>query len=360
MSYTTIAYVDLNALQHNLQKIRDYAPHSKVLAMVKANAYGHGLIPIARALANADALGIARIHEAIQLREAGIQNTLVLMEGFFEAWEIPLVIEHDLQVVVHNFEQIALLQQAITYKPISVWLKIDTGMHRLGFVAEEVLEAWQQLNACQAIAKNIRLMTHFSDAEMLHLPLTSNQIKLFNQLTQHLPGEKSLANSAAIMAWPQSHLDWIRPGIMLYGINPFPERVGIDNGLQPVMTLISRILTIHQRKKGETIGYNGTYICPDDMRTGIIAIGYGDGYPRYISSDTPVIINDRRTQILGRVSMDMTTINLQLFPHSQVGDEVILWGKSLPIEIIAHCANTSPYELLCGMTQRVEFLYHTK
>ncbi len=357
MTYTTTAHIDVNALQHNLQRVRQYAPHSKVLAMVKSNGYGHGAITAANALQQADALGVARIGEAITLRKAGITTPIVLMEGFFTADELPLLIEYQLDTVVHHMPQVEMLLHADLAQPLRVWLKLETGMHRLGLPADAFLAAWQQLHA-HPLVSDIILMTHFACAEESDHTFTRQQLDTFTHITRDLPGARSLANSAAIVAHPQAHTDWVRPGIMLYGISPFADKTGLDLDLQPVMTLSSRLLAVHAMKAGDAIGYNRTFVCPEDMPVGVITTGYGDGYPRYIpATGTPVLINGHRTQIIGRVSMDMMTIDLRHIPTPQLGDPITLWGTGLPIEYIAHAAQTNSYELVCGVTSRTEYTY---
>lgn len=358
MSYTTNARINLAALQHNLSRIRALAPESRVVAMVKANAYGHGLVSIAHALENADVLGVARIQEALQLRSAGIQKPIVLMEGFFEQWELPIIVEHHLDIVVHQIEQVKALVESRLNAPIRVWLKLDSGMHRLGMTPENFLSAYTALHASKNVADPIILTTHFACSDELENPATARQIQLFNEVTRDLSGERSLANSAAILAWRETHADWVRPGIMLYGISPFADKTGIQYDLLPVMTLQSRLLSRHYYKKGEAIGYGGLFICPEDMPVGLIATGYGDGYPRHIPIEgTPVLVNEQPTQIIGRVSMDMIYVDLRPVLDAKLGDRVTLWGNNLPIEHIAIAANTNPYELACGVTSRVEFVY---
>lgn len=356
MSYTTTAHINLDALQHNLAQVHHLAPQSRVVAMVKANAYGHGLLTIAHALDHVDALGVARIHEALKLRQAGIQKPIVLMEGFFEPWELPIIAENHLDLVVHQVEQLHALTQARLATPIRVWLKLDSGMHRLGLAPEQFLMAWQALHKSVNIQSDIILMTHFACADELDNDYTNKQINIFNGITKDLPGPRSLANSAAIMKWPTAHGDWVRPGIMLYGISPFLDKTGLDLGLKPVMTLRSRLLSVHQQKAGDLLGYGGTYCCPENMPVGLVAIGYGDGYPRYIPAEgTPVLVKDQLTQVIGRVSMDMICVDLRNISQPKIGDAVTLWGDGLPIEHIAHAANTNTYELACGVTSRVEF-----
>jgi alanine racemase len=360
LSYTTTAHINLNALQHNLARVHQLAPGCRVVAMVKANAYGHGLLTIAHALEHVDALGVARIHEALKLRQAGIKKPIVLMEGFFEAWELPIIAENQFDLVIHQVEQLQALTQARLTSPIRIWLKLDSGMHRLGLPPEQFITAWQALHKSVNINPDIILMTHFACADELANDYTNQQIKLFNEMTADLPGSRSLANSAAIMKWPATHGDWVRPGIMLYGISPFADKTGVELDLKPVMTLRSRLLSIHQQKQGDLIGYGGTYRCPENMPVGLVAIGYGDGYPRYIPAEgTPILVNDKLTQVVGRVSMDMIYVDLRKISQPKIGDFVTLWGDGLPIEYIAQAANTSTYELACGVTSRVEFVYNS-
>jgi alanine racemase len=326
--------------------------------MVKANGYGHGAVAVANALQDADALGVARIYEALALRQAGIIKPIVLMEGFFETWELPLIVEHGFEIVIHQMPQVQALLQANITTPIPVWLKLESGMHRLGLPADEFLTAWQQLQNNSAVASDIVLMTHLACSEETTQPYTAEQIHYFNDITHNLSGLRSIANSAAIIAWPDAHADWVRPGIMLYGISPFADKTAAELDLQPVMTLSSRLLAMHQLKRGDAIGYNRTFICSQDMPVGIAAVGYGDGYPRYIPAEgTPILVNGYRTQIIGRVSMDMLYIDLRGVPTPRLGDPVILWGEGLPIERIAQAAQTNSYELVCGVTSRVEFVF---
>lgn len=353
MTRPTFVEINTQALQHNLQRVRVHAPHSAVLAMIKANAYGHGLIKVAHALAGADALGVAFLEEALQLRAAGIQQPIVLMEGFFTAAELTEMVQHDLEIVVHHAEQLTMLESVKLAQPLTVWLKIDTGMHRLGFAPAQVQAAWQRLQQCANVKPEIGLLSHFADPDDLTKPTTSLQFACFNTCVQGLPQLRTLANSAAIIAWPDTHYEWVRPGIMLYGVSPFAGSVGADDDLQVVMTLRSELIAIHQLQKGDAIGYGGTWICDEDMLMGVVAIGYGDGYPRHAVNGTPVLVNGKIVQLAGRVSMDMITVDLRTQPNAKVGDPVVLWGEGLPVEQVARFADTIAYELLCGVTERV-------
>jgi alanine racemase len=353
MSRPACALVDAAALKHNLQQVRQCAPRARVMAVVKANGYGHGLVWVARALnGDADAFGVSSAEEGIQLREAGISQPICLLEGFFMADELPLLSKHHLEPAIHQDEQLKVLAQAPSALKLSVWLKIDTGMHRLGFAPERAPEVVQQLRRSPSVA-NVRLMSHFARADIASDPDTKSQIDSFLALTRNLGLEASLANSAGISAWPQSHLDWVRPGIMLYGVSPLEQQDAVQLDLKPVMTLQTSLIAIHARRKGEPIGYGGDWRCPQDMPIGVAAIGYGDGYPRHAAPGTPVLVNGSRVSLVSRVSMDMITLDLCSQPQANVGDPVVLWGQGLPIEVVAKSAGTIAYELLCHVTERI-------
>lgn len=357
MSRAAQAIINLSALIHNLQLARAAAPSAQTLAVIKANGYGHGILRVAKALYDVtDRFAVASLEEAMELREAGIDKPIVLLEGFFEAGELPLILRHGLDIVVHNQVQLDILSaQKPSDSKLNAWLKIDTGMHRLGFPTDEVKTVWSELKA-NALIDSITLMTHLANADDRQDDYTNLQLQRFSQCTQDLPGPRSIANSAGILGWPSTHADINRPGIMLYGSNPFIDGTGSDVGLKPVMTLQTRLVAVHHYQKGEPIGYGGVWKCPQDMPVGVAAIGYGDGYPRHAGSGTPVLVNGERAQLAGRVSMDMIGIDLRNTPGAQVGDPVILWGEGLPIDEIARCASTISYELLCGVTQRVKFV----
>ena len=364
MTRATRAVVDLSALQYNLQHIRSLAPASRIMAIIKADAYGHGSVRVARALANAagqgaeghgvEGFGVARLDEAISLREAGITQPITLLEGFLEAVELPLIVQHQLTVVIHDPGQLAILEHAKLTAPLSAWLKIDSGMHRLGFPANAAKQAWQRLSACTAITPPIGLMTHLANADDRADAMTLAQLDCFNRAVDGLPGERAIANSAGIMAWPQTHSDWVRPGLMLYGVSPFSGGTAQQSGLKPVMTLSSKLIAKHQLKKGDTVGYGASWVCPEDMTVGVSAIGYADGYPRHATPGTPVLVNGKRVALIGRVSMDMICLDLRSQPAAQVGDPVVLWGTGLPVEEVASHASTIAYELLCGVARRVK------
>lgn len=345
--------ISLASLKHNYQQVKALAPSSRVLAMVKSNGYGHGISRIAKGLPEADAFGVACIEEGMLLREAGIKHAVVLMEGLFDASELDLATQQGFSLVVHHFEQVEMLEKHPQKKPLSVWLKIDTGMHRLGFQPEQAIQAYSRLMECESVIKPIGLMTHFAESDSSERAHTLKQIELFDSATSNLTGPRSLANSAGIIAWPSAHGDWVRPGIMLYGVSPFHGHRGVEHHLKPVMTLGTQLIAIHQINKGERIGYGGTWTSPEEMLMGIVAVGYGDGYPWRAKSGIPVLVNGRPCPLVGRVAMDMLAVDLRTQTDAKVGDSVILWGPGLPVEVIAEQSGTSPYELLTRITQRV-------
>lgn len=357
MTDRVIAKIDLVALRHNYQRVKFYAPQSKVVAMIKANAYGHGLLPVAKALPEADMFGVARPEEAFALRNNGIQQPILLMSGFIDAEELIQFAAAEFTVAVHTFAQILLLETTPLPKQIAVWLKIDTGMHRLGFTPNQVAEAQARLLQCASVQKPLIWQTHFANAYALDdTQSTVAQWQRFQQLRPPSSGI-SLANSAAIIAWPQTHGEFVRPGIMLYGVSPFNDLPATDFDLLPVMTLQSQLIAIHDYAPGEAVGYGGTWVCPKPSRIGVVAIGYGDGYPRHAKNGTPVLIRGVRCLLAGRVSMDFITVDLSPCPDAVLGDVVTLWGKGLPVEEVATCAETIGYELLCHVTARVKFQY---
>lgn len=348
-----IAVVDLAALRHNLAVAKARAGGARVVAVVKANGYGHGAARLLPALGAADMLGVACIEEALDLREAGAAQPILLMEGVFEASELPLCAGLGFAIVVHEPGQIRMLQQARLDRPLAVWLKINTGMNRLGFRPEEVPAALDRLQGCAAVAPGIRLMTHFASADEPSSPATREQIRRFAATAEGLGLERSFCNSAGLLAWPEAHAEWVRPGIMLYGVSPLEGRSGAEEGLRPVMTLETRLIAVREVRAGEAVGYAGTWRAEAPTRIGIAAMGYGDGYPRHAPSGTPVLVNGSEAPLAGRVSMDMLAIDLSGQPEAQVGDPVVLWGAGLPVETIAAAAGTIAYELLCGITGRV-------
>ncbi len=352
MSRPTYMKIDLAALKHNLECVRVLAPGRSIIAMVKANAYGHGIVRVAQALTTADALGVASLEEGMILRDAGITQPIVLIEGLFYPEEIEEAAKRHFTLVVHHLPHVEMLEKAKVDKPFTVWLKVNTGMHRLGVEPSQLSEIYTRLMASPAVKKPIGLMTHFAEADMVESVATSQQLNLFSKVTAPYPGPRSLANSAAIIGWPQSQGDWVRPGLMLYGASPFAGKTGIDHGLQPVMTLWSRLIAINHVKSGGKVGYGGTWEAPQDMMIGVVGVGYGDGYPQFAKNSTPVLVNGMECPLVGRVSMDMLTVDLRNIPHAKIGDPVVLWGDNLPVERVAQFSQTSPYEVLTRMTPR--------
>ncbi|QIA64756.1 alanine racemase [Vibrio astriarenae] len=351
------ACIDLSALQHNLRQLRQQASKSKVLAVVKANGYGHGLRHIAQHAQGADAFGVARIQEALQLRACGIVKPILLLEGFYSAMDLPVLVTNNIQTVVHCEEQLDALEEAELDAPVVVWLKVDSGMHRLGVRPEQYQDFVQRLHACKNVAKPLRYMSHFASADEPEKPVTQQQINLFDSLTQGCEGERSLAASAGVLAWPSSYHDWIRPGIIMYGVSPFSDKTAQQLGYKPVMTLKSHLIAVREVKAGESVGYGGIWTSERDTKVGVIAIGYGDGYPRVAPNGTPVLVNGRRAPIAGRVSMDMLTVDLGPDAQDKVGDEAVLWGEGLPVEEVAQHIETIAYELVTKLTSRVDMEY---
>jgi len=344
--------VDAGALRNNLAVVRRFAPVARVIAAVKANAYGHGLVHAARALAGADAFGVARVEEALSLRAAQISHPIVVLEGVFGAGQLDAAASHDLQLVVHSFEQIAMLEQYAGKHRFAVWLKVDTGMNRLGFRAEEFAAAHAQLARCAAVG-TLRLLTHLACAENAGGLETKLQLDRFRALSGAARLERSIANSAGIIAWPDAHGEWVRPGLMLYGASPFDERSAQDLGLLPAMTFTTQVIAVRNVGAGEAIGYNGVWRAKRRTRIAVAAVGYGDGYPRCMHAGAPALINGREVSVVGRVSMDMTMLDATELPNVAVGDPVTLWGTGLPAERVATFADTIAYELFCRIAQRV-------
>ena len=340
------------ALKHNIQKIKSLAPQSKTIAVVKANAYGHGVEFVSKTVQNdVDCFGVARLDEALRLRSNGITKPILLLEGFFSAEDLPILAVNNLETVIHCQEQLNSLLTATLPNPINVWLKIDTGMHRLGIRLEEVDDYYQALLRSANVSR-IRFISHFSRADELDCGYTEKQLSCFLTACAGKTGERSIAASGGILFWPQSHLEWIRPGIIMYGISTNNTPSSAYN-LIPVMTLTSSLIAVREHKKGEPVGYGGRWVSDKDTKIGVVAIGYGDGYPRDVPTGTPVYLNGRRVPIVGKVSMDMLTVDLGADAQDQVGDEVILWGKELPIEEIAEIIGVISYELVTKLTPRV-------
>jgi alanine racemase len=354
MTRPTQVVINLSALRHNFSRVQQLAPHSKIIAIVKADAYGHGLTRVAQTLTAADAFGVASVEEAMELRLAGITKPVLLLEGPYAGDELKEIEQLELDIVVHSFWQIQLLESAGIQRPLKVWLKVDSGMHRLGFAPAEVESAYSRLTRCAAVDSDIRLMTHLADASDPSSPMTTLQLNVFNQACSGIKGQRSIANSAGIVAWSDTQADYIRPGLLLYGVSPVENRLAADYGLVAAMTLRSKITSIKAVHKGETVGYGAEWSCPEDMLVGIVAAGYGDGYPRHGKSGTPIIVHGQRTQVIGNPSMDMLTVDLRGIEGVQIGSDVELWGNALPVEEVARHAQTISYELLCAVHKRVK------
>jgi alanine racemase len=348
--------IDKQALKHNLQRVKELAPNSKIMVIIKADAYGHGLVRVAQTLNDANAFGVACLEEAEELRTANILNSIVLLEGPHKAIDLSRIEQLELDVVIHNESQLKMLEQANLNEPLQVWLKFDTGMHRLGFPADKAKDIIERASKCSNIKQAPKLMTHFATANEKNNPLTQQQLEIFNQLSGNFDYERTMANSASIINYSETHVDWVRPGLMLYGVSPMKEGQASEHGLKPVMTLESEIIAIQYLSKGDSVGYGATWQCPEDMPVGVIAAGYGDGFPRHAKAGTPILVNDVRCSLIGRASMDMLTVDLRNQPEAKIGDRVVLWGESLPIEEVAQYADTIPYELMCGVHKRLEFV----
>jgi alanine racemase len=360
MSRPITATIHAGAMRHNLAAIRARAPSSRVMAMVKADGYGHGLETAVSALREADAFGVAAIEDAQRIRALGLAQPVLVLSGFDSPEDLDQLRRLRADSIVHHAAQLDMLEQA-DGEPIRCWLKIDTGMHRLGFAPERVREAHARLAAARGVAGGIVLMSHFASSDEFEGASSSGrqtreQLQVFADATSGLPGPRSLANSAAVLGWPGSHGDWVRPGGALYGMSVVAGRTAADFDLRPAMTFQTRLLAVNDIRKGERVGYSATWETPEDMRIGVAAVGYGDGYPRLAPAGTPVLVNGAPAQVVGRVSMDLMTIDLRGQPDARPGDPVVLWGGALPIEAVAEAAGTIAYELTCSITRRVRFV----
>lgn len=350
MSRPILATVDTLALAHNLQRVRQAAPGARVWAVIKANAYGHGLLHAASGLSAADGFAILDLADALRLREAGWNKPVLLLEGVFAASDYRLCAELRLTPVVHDERQIEWLAGCALQQPLSVYLKINTGMNRLGLAPAAVESALSRLRALPQVS-DVTLMTHFACAD--EAEGTEGQLALFDRLAAGLDLPACLANSAAILSAPRTHADWVRPGIMLYGASPFANRSAAELDLKPVMTLSSELIGVQSLQAGDVVGYGARFVADRAMRVGIVACGYADGYPRHAPTGTPVVVGGRRTRLVGRVSMDMVAVDLEPVPDAQPGTPVELWGAQLPVDEVAHAAGTIAYELLAAMALRV-------
>ena len=345
------ARIDLAALRNNHAVARRHAGHARIWSVVKADAYGHGLLRTVRALEGvADGFALVELEGALALRQAGVRQPILLLEGCYAPDELPLLAEHGLIPVLHRPEQVAWLSCVALPVPLPVYLKLNTGMNRLGFEAAELRAALAALQRIEGVG-DITLMTHFSDADEERG--INEQMASLAAMRRALPYPLCLANSAALLRFPEAIGDWVRPGIMLYGSSPFPQHSAAALGLAPVMTLESELIAVRELAAGDRVGYGGTYVAPAPMRIGVVACGYGDGYPRHAPSGTPVLVDGRRTVSVGRVSMDKLCIDLSGLPAAGAGSPVVLWGRGLSADEVAAAAGTISYELFCALAPRV-------
>jgi len=357
MSRPTRAVIDIQALRHNYQLAQSLAPESKTIPMVKANAYGHGAVKVSQALADiAPAFGVACIEEALELRDAGIKQPILLLEGAFDAAELKLAATKGFWVMVENHQQKEAIINADLALPLTVWLGVDTGMHRLGFQPEDIAEVYKTLNSSRNISQPIVFTSHFACADDLNNKATLKQIDAFKACAP-VTALQSLANSAAILAWPKAQREWQRPGYMLYGNSPFAVPQENADQLKPVMSFESAVISLRTIAAGESVGYTANWTAERDSTIATITVGYGDGYPRNATNGTPVLINGVRCPLVGRVSMDMITVDVTDLREVAVGDKALLWGPELPVnEVASHC-DTIGYELLTRMPGRVPRVY---
>ncbi|MDT8398548.1 MAG: alanine racemase [Pseudomonadales bacterium] len=361
------ASIDLQAVQANFRKAKSLSGNSRMVAVVKANAYGHGLVPVATALDEADLFAVTDLNEALQLKAAAIEKPVLILQGFIDRDEIPLIAASGFQLVLHSLEQLAVLDEALDastlVQPLTCWLKMDTGMGRLGIPARDYATTWRHLRSKPYI-NDVIMMTHLANTSLPGSALTTAQLKDFNAVQHELAAEgpaTSIASSAGILSDLGIQADWARPGIMLYGSSPFPWNISNLRAsslhLAAVMTLQAKIIAIKDMNKGDNVGYCSQFICPRPMRVGIVAIGYADGYPSNTPNGTPVLVRGKRCETIGRVSMDMLAVDLSEHPEACTGDVATLWGKDLAIDEIAAKTGILSYNLTCSITRRVNFVY---
>ncbi len=356
MKHPARAIINLAAFPNNYQVIKRFAPEQKIMPVLKANAYGHGSVEVARVLPEADAFCVAFAIEAEPLRDAGITQPITILQGPQDAEELAMAVELQLDLVIHRLDQVVLLETQTCARPVVVWLKLNTGMQRLGFPVREFTAIYQRLRTSPNVSK-VRLLSHLACSDEAGNDFTLQQVALFDRTVGDTSAPVSLANSAGIMAWPVTHRNWVRPGIMLYGACPFPDWRERKTGLKPAMTLKTSVISLQELEAGDRVGYGGTWNAKTASRIAIAAIGYADGYPRCLPSGTPVLVNGERAPMVGRVSMDMINIDVTHLGDVQIGDEVTLWGEQLPVEEIAELANTISYELFCSINARVRRTY---
>lgn len=364
-----VAHIDLKALRHNLAVCRAAAPQSRIWAVIKADAYGHGMGHCAAALDDADGFAVARVQEALGLRAIGVNKPLLILEGVVNETELGASRSMQVELTVHSGRQFELilsqLQTQPQPSPQRIWLKLDTGMGRLGLHRAEAISLVERLRGPASASGSVRastielagILTHLANADDLSHPMTAAQCEQARALAASYRLPLSVGNSAGILAHAAARSDWVRPGIMLYGGSPLLDRSAAELDLRPVMTLKSQLIAVRDLAAGAPIGYGSTYRCPEAMRVGVVAIGYGDGYPRHAPTGTPVLVRGCRAPLLGRVSMDMISVDLRQIPDAKVGDEVTLWGQGLPVEEVAEQVGTINYELLCRLAPRVRVVH---
>jgi len=346
--------IDKDAFKHNIARVKAMTPRTKVMAVIKADAYGHGMEVAARMLEDADEFAVVSIDDVLRLREAGIKKKLHLLSGVFNVEQLMMMSMQNVQPVIYDWEQLRMLEQLAPQAQLSVWIKVDTGMGRLGFLAEEMPEVIRRISVCTGLM-DFSLMSHLANADNPDHPNNDRQCTVFKQLLANHPQCKaaSLLNSAGIVSFSNAAYDAVRPGLILYGISPTLGQSAADLDLRPVMTLKSQLISVKRLPSGSPIGYAGTYTLDSDSKIGVVACGYGDGYPRHAPNGTPVLVNGMIVPLIGRVSMDMLAVDLGEMP-AEIGDEVILWGANNPVEEVAREAGTIAYELCCGILPRVE------
>lgn len=348
------AVLSTENLQHNIRIIMEKAPNSKIMVMLKANAYGHGIRSTAMRIDHlVDFIGVARIDEALALRKVGIKSPICIMQGVYNQEDVIIAACNNFELIIHDVEQLNILDVEVP-RVVNVWLKVDTGIGRLGFRIDEIKNFYSKLRSLKSIGI-ITLTSHFACADDINHPLNHLQIKRFHELAIAFPGPKSLANSAGIFNFPESHYDVVRPGIAVYGISPLKDKIGSDIGLKPVMSLIAKVMSVREIPPGSTIGYGARSRTQENIRLATIAIGYGDGYPRSASDGTKVLIKDKLCEIIGRVSMDMITVDVTKVENVKCGDLVTLWGEKLPLEVVASSTLNIPYDILTSVQLRVKF-----
>jgi alanine racemase len=358
MSRTATAILSTENLLHNLQVIKTRSNSAKIIAMIKANAYGHGIRSVGLRLdKNVDMLGVASIDEAMILRKVGVSCPIILMQGVFEPNEFLLASTENLHVVFHNTTQLKWLDKVILPRPLKSWIKINTGMGRLGFNLKEAEEIYSKLSRHKNVDEPVMVMSHFGCAEDVDHHLNYQQIEAFKDFKKNLNTEFSLCNSAGILNFPDYTFDYVRPGIMLYGVSPLPKKYAQEFDLKPVMTLQTNLMSVQNLPKGSSVGYGARYICPENMPVGIVAFGYGDGYPVTAQDGAPILVNNIKCSLIGRVSMDMLAVDLRPCSNAKVGDPVVLWGDGMPIERLAEHTSNITWDILTGVQHRVKFLW---